>query len=129
MPVEVAMLGWAALVLVAQFALMAVAVNVQLGAAYTSGPRDEKREPTGMAGRLYRAFNNMIEALVLFTVAVVVVTLGDAATPATALAAQVFVAARVVYIPAYASGIPLVRSIVWGVGFFATVFMLVQALL
>jgi len=129
MPAEVAILGWAGLVLVAQFVLMAVAVNLQLGPAYTGGPRDERREPAGMAGRLYRAFNNMIEAMVFFTVAVVVVTLGNAATPATALAAKVFLAARVAYVPAYASGIPLLRSGIWAAGFFATTFMLVQALL
>ncbi len=129
MPTEVAILGWAGLLLVAQFVLMAVAVNLQLGPAYTSGPRDERREPTGMPGRLYRAYNNMIEAVVFFTVAVVVVTLGEATTPATALAAQVFLAARVAYVPAYASGIPMLRSVVWAAGFFACVFMLVQALL
>jgi len=129
MPTEVAILGWAALLLAVQFLIMAVATNLQLGTAYTSGPRDERLEPTGMAGRLYRAFNNMGEALMFFAVAVVVVTLGNAATSATALAAQAFLVARIAYIPAYASGIPLLRSVIWAVGFFATVFMLVQALL
>ena len=129
MPVEVTMLAWAGLLLVMQFVLMAVFTNLQLGVAYTSGPRDEKREPTGMAGRLNRAFNNTIEALIFFTIAVVVVTLGGAASPATAIAAKVFLVARVAYVPAYASGIPMLRSLVWGVGFAATVYMIVQALL
>ena len=129
MAVEVAILAWAALLLVVQFILMAVSVNLQLGTGYTAGPRDQRQEPSGMAGRLYRAFNNMIEALVLFAVAVVVVTLGGAATPATALAAKVFLVARVAYVPAYASGIPYLRSVIWGAGFLATVFMIVHALL
>lgn len=129
MPVEVTILTWAGLLLVAQFVLMAAFTNLQLGVAYTSGPRDEKQEPSGMAGRLYRAFNNMLEALMFFTVAVVVVTLGGVASPATAMAAKVFLVARVVYLPAYASGIPMLRSLVWGVGFAATVYMIVQALL
>lgn len=123
------MLGWAGVILMAQFALMAVAVNLQLGPKYTGGPRDERREPSGKAGRLYRAFNNMIEALVFFTLAVVVVTLGDASTRATEIAAMAFVAARVLYVPAYVVAIGLLRSIIWGVGFFATAFMVVQALL
>jgi uncharacterized MAPEG superfamily protein len=129
MPIEVSMLAWAALLLVVQFVLMAVAVNMQVGPAWTSGPRDEPRELSGMAGRLKRAFDNMLEGILLFTVAVVVVTLGDAATAQTALAAKVFVIARIAYIPAYASGIPLLRSVIWGIGFFACVFMIVQALL
>ncbi len=129
MPVEVQMLGWAGVILMVQFAAMAVAVNLQLGPAYTGGPRDERREPTGAAGRLHRAFNNMIEALVFFTLAVVVVTLGEASTRATEIAAMVFVAARVLYVPAYVVAIGLLRSAIWGVGFFATAYMIVQALL
>lgn len=129
MTTEITILAWAALLLVAQFVLMAVAVNLQVGPAWTSGPRDEPRTLNGMAGRLHRAFNNMLEGLMLFTVAVVVVTLGDAATPGTALAAKIFLAARIAYIPAYASGIPLLRSIIWGAGFFATVYMIAQALI
>ena len=129
MPTEVAMLGWAGLVLVAQFLIMAVALNLQLGPVYTTGPRDERREVTGLAGRVQRAFTNMLEALVFFTLAVVVVTLGNAATPGTALAAKIFVVARVAYVPAYASGIPLLRSVVWGIGFFATTFMVAQAVI
>lgn len=129
MPVEVAMLAWAAMILFAQFVLMAVAVNMQLGPKWTSGPRDEPRELSGMAGRLKRAFDNMLEGVLIFTVAVVVVTLGDAATAQTALAAKIFVIARIAYVPAYASGVPLLRSVIWGVGFFACVFMVGQAVL
>ena len=129
MPIEVAVLGWAAVLLALQFVLMASANTLQLGLAYTSGPRDERREPTGMAGRLSRAFDNMIVALMFFSVAVVVVTLGNAASSATALAAKCFLGARIAYIPAYVSGIPLLRSVIWIVGFFATLFMVLQALL
>lgn len=129
MPIEVTILAWAGVLLILQFGVMALYTNLELGAAYTTGPRDERREPTGMAGRLYRAFNNMIEALVFFTLAVVVVTLGGVASPATALAAKIFLVARIAYIPAYACGIPLLRSVVWGVGFVATTFMVLQALL
>jgi len=129
MPFEVTILAWAGLVLVGQFVLMAVAVNSQLGTAYSGGPRDERREPTGIPGRLHRAMHNMLEALVFFTLAVVVVTLGEAATSTTAIAATVFLVARIAYVPAYVSGIPMLRSMIWLTGFLATAFMVVQALL
>ncbi len=129
MPTEVTILAWAGVVLVAQFVLMAISVNNQLGTAYSGGPRDERREPTGIPGRLHRALHNMFEAVAFFTLAVVVVTLGDAATPATALAAKVFLCARIAYVPAYVSGIPMLRSMIWITGFLATAFMVVQALL
>ena len=42
--------------------------------------------------------------------------------------AWVYLGARVLYVPAYASGVYLVRSLIWTVGFGATVVMLLAAL-
>jgi uncharacterized MAPEG superfamily protein len=81
-----------------------------------------------MAGRLTRAMDNHFEALILFTIAVVVVVLGDASTPATAAAAWIYLVARILYVPAYASGVYLLRSLIWMVGFVATLVMLLAAL-
>lgn len=70
--------GFAALLPFAQFVLMAVPVNMQLGTAYTGGNRDEEKRATGVAGRMKRALDNHFEGLILFTIAVLVVVLGDA---------------------------------------------------
>jgi len=129
MPVELKILGYAALLQFVQFVLMAVPVNRQLGTEYTGGNRDEQKQPTGMAGRLTRAMDNHFEALILFTIAVVVVVLGEASTPVTVAAAWIYLVARILYVPAYASGVFLVRSLIWTVGFVATLVMLVSALL
>ncbi len=129
MPLEVEVLGWATLLAVVQLFLYAVPANLQLGVSYTAGPRDERRELTGAAARLQRAFLNHVEGLVLFTAAVVVVVLGDAASPVTGACAIAYLAARVAYVPAYALGVPYLRSAIWAVGFLATVLMVVLALL
>lgn len=128
MPVELKVLGYAALLQFIQFVLMAVPVNKQLGTAYTGGNRDEQKQPWGVAGRLKRALDNHFEGLILFTIAVVVVVLGNASTPATESAAWTYLVARILYVPAYASGVFLVRSLIWTVGFFATLVMLLAAL-
>ena len=129
MAVELQVLGWAVLLAAVQLVLYAVPANLQLGPDYTAGPRDERRELTGVAGRLHRAFLNHVEGLVLFTGAVVVVVVGHASTPATEAGAATYLAARVLYVPAYAGGIPYLRSAIWAVGFGATLSMLVAALL
>ena len=129
MPTELTVLALAALLQVVQFALMAVPLNIQLGPDYTAGPRDHPPEMSGVGGRLYRAFNNHFEALTLFTIAVVVVTLGEQSSGVTRACAWVYLVARVAYIPAYAIGVPYLRSAIWSVGFFATVIMIVAALL
>jgi len=128
MPVELKILGYAALLQFVQYIVMAVPVNLQLGVAYTGGNRDEQRQVTGVAGRLKRALENHFEGLVLFTIAVLVVTLGGASSPLTEACAWAYLWARVLYVPAYASGVFLVRSLIWSVGFIATAVMLIAAL-
>ncbi len=129
MPVEIQVLAYAGLLQFFQIVLMAVPVNVQLGPAYTAGPRDEERKPSGIPGRLKRAVDNHFEGLARFTVAVVVVVLGDATSALTAQCAWAYLIARILYIPAYAVGIYLVRTLIWAVGFFATLVMLLAAVL
>ena len=128
MPVELKVLGYAALLQIVQFVLMAVPVNLQLGVAYTGGHRDEQLQATGVPGRLKRALENHFEGLILFTIAVLVVVLGEASSALTEKCAWVYLWARILYVPAYASGVYGVRSLIWGVGFVATAVMLIVAL-
>lgn len=129
MTVELKVLALAGLLQVIQYVLMAVPVNLQLGTKYTGGNRDEPRVATGMAGRMKRALDNHFEGLIMFTIAVVVVTLGGRSSALTEYCAWAYLAARVLYVPAYASGIPLLRSAIWSVSFIAIAIMLVVALL
>lgn len=126
---ELTALGYAFLLQAVQFALMAVPLNLQMGPRATAGPRDQMAEPQGVPGRLYRAFNNHFEALILFTIAVVLVTLGDQSSPVTRSCAWTYLVARILYVPAYASGILYLRSAIWAVGFFATLVMVLAALI
>ena len=129
MPVELKVLGYAALLQFVQFILMAIPVNLQLGVEYTGGNRDEQQQPTGVPGRLKRALDNHFEGLILFTIAVLVVVLGDAGSQLTEYCAWTYLWARILYVPAYAWGVFLVRSLIWSVGFVATAIMLVAALI
>jgi uncharacterized MAPEG superfamily protein len=129
MPVELKVLGYAALLQLVQFIVMAIPVNLQLGVAYTGGNRDVQRQAIGVAGRLKRALDNHFEGLILFTIAVLVVVHGEASSPLTESSAWAYLWARILYVPAYASGIYLVRSLIWNVGFVATAIMLIAALL
>lgn len=128
---ELTALALAALLQVAQFVLFAVPANRELGVDYTSGPRDRPpaRPLSAVTGRLQRALNNHFEGLILFTIAVVVVTLADQSSPLTRAAAWTYLAARLLYIPAYALGWRPWRSAIWFAGFLATVTMLVAALI
>ena len=82
-----------------------------------------------LTGRLQRALNNHFESLILFTIAVVVVTLGNQSTPTTQNAAYIYLVARILYVPAYALGWKPWRSAIWAIGFFATFTMITASLI
>lgn len=133
---ELTVLALAALWQVIQITLMAIPANLELGTAKTLSPRDPERLKTPLmdqvsprTGRLHRAMNNHFEGLILFTVAVVVVTLGEASSPLTTTCAWIYLAARIVYVPAYAFGWVPWRSVFWAVGLCATVIMLLTTLI
>ncbi|SFS97561.1 Uncharacterized conserved protein, MAPEG superfamily [Sulfitobacter marinus] len=127
---ELTVLILAALLQVVTFAIYAIPANLELGMGYTLSARD--REPTRQmserTARLGRALNNMFEALILFGIAALVIQTTNQSTPDTAALAWVSLAARIAYIPAYAYGLCPGRSLIWAVGFGATVLMLIAAL-
>ncbi|MBR9766183.1 MAG: MAPEG family protein [Rhodobacteraceae bacterium] len=135
LPTEVTVLALAGLLQVAQIALMSVTANLELDRGKTLGPRDPGRlgkplmeQVSPRTGRIFRAMDNHFEALILFTIAVAVVTLGQAASPLTATCAWIYLGARILYVPAYAFGWVPWRSLLWLTGLAATTLMILAAL-
>ncbi len=133
---ELTALALAGLLQGVQYALMAIPANLELGVGKTLSPRDPDRlgkplieQVSPRTGRLFRALNNHFEGLILFTLAVVVVTLSNQSTPFTQTCAWTYLAARVLYVPAYAFGLVPWRSLIWFVGFLATMAMIAAALI
>tara|TARA_R110002124_G_scaffold250673_1_gene415824 strand:- start:2858 stop:3325 length:468 start_codon:yes stop_codon:yes gene_type:complete len=133
---ELLTLTLAALLQVVQFGLMSVSANLDVGPARTLSARDPQRLGKPLAemlspkpGRLYRAFNNHFEGLILFTIATLVITLTDQSTATTQAAAWTYLFARMLYIPAYYFGLAPWRSLIWFAGFLATVTLLIAALI
>lgn len=72
------------------------------------------------AERAKMAHYNAIENLAVFAPIVIVAAMLGAGTPATALAAKVYVAARLVHYVVYAAGITVVRTLAFVTGVAAT---------
>ena len=129
MTTELTVLALAAVLQALQFLAYSVAANLQIGTKKALGPRDQKIELTGKTGRLQRALNNHFEALILLTIAVVVITLADKGTGFSAACAWVYLIARILYVPAYYFGLSPWRTVVWFAGFLSTVLMILSALI
>ena len=118
---ELSLLALYGLVVAFTILLQTTGALGQLGMGYLLSARDEPRKVVGITARLERALANSVVAMTLFAPAVLILAAGDKFTPSTLQAAQVFVVARLIYIPAYAFGIAGLRTLVWLVGFVATI--------
>jgi len=87
------------------------------------GGRDNPPPMPPIGGRLDRALKNMFEALVVFLPLALLIEIKGLAEGAAITGAMVFFWARVVYVPAYASGIPGLRTAVWTIGHAGLVMM------
>lgn len=115
MTIELWILLWAAVLGLVHILAAAGAVTRETGSAYNVGPRDEPFTlKTRIAGRLTRAQANFFETFPLFAAAVLVAAVAGETGGHAALGAWIYLIARIVYLPLYALGIPVVRSIVWG---------------
>lgn len=129
MPIELAVLAWGCLLgLVHIFAAVHVKTR-QYGARWNMGARDETLPPLNpLAGRLARAQANYFETFPLVAVAILVDHAAGLFDEKTALGACLWLGARIVYLPLYAAGVPMLRTLVFGVSIAGLVMLLWPAL-
>jgi len=129
MSIELQMLVWSMVLGIVYILVAATASAMRRGGRWAAGSRDEPGAPlTGVAGRLDRARGNFLETFPFFAAAVLAVAALNRYRDMTALGAQLYFWGRLIYLPLYASGIYLVRSIAWFVAT-AGIAMLLVALL
>ena len=129
MSVELTVLAWGCvLALVHVFAAVRVKTR-QYGTRWNVGARDEAvAPPEPLVGRLARAQANYFETFPVMAAAILIVTLASLETRWTAIGAIVWLAARVVYLPLYALGVPVVRTLVFTVSVIGILMVLWPAL-
>src|ERR1044072_6527392 len=116
MPVEIRIAALGAVLLAVHIVIATQAKNMQYGVKWNIGPRDDAlAPPTPVTGRLIRAQANFLETFPIAIVALLGVVLANRTSGSTALGGWIWLGARLVYIPLYAAGVPVIRTIVWGI--------------
>lgn len=129
MTAELMILGWTLVLALVQVGLPSALRNSETGIVYNMGPRDSAGPPVRpITARLQRAQANLFETLPIFAAAVLIAHVSGRTDATTLLGAQLYLGARVLYVPLYAAGIPVVRSIVWGVSLVGLI-MVIKAIL
>ncbi len=86
------------------------------GLQLSLGNREAMPDASAVAGRAERAANNTKENFILFAALGLAAAAAGVNAPRVELGAQIFVIARLLYVPIYIAGIPYLRTAVWAVG-------------
>ena len=124
------MLALAVVLGLVQIVAASHAASLQRGYRWTAGPRDEPTPPLrGVAGRLDRALRNFLETFPLFAAVVLAAHVSETHNALTEWGSRLYLWGRVAYVPLYAAGVPLVRSLVWNVATVGIMLFVVALLL
>lgn len=130
MTLELTCLALAGLLWAAQLAHLALRANLEIGSRYFLSPRDtDPPQPLSPGtARLKRAYQNHHEALLLFGIAVTVLTLAGKESTLTSALAIAYLLARFLFVPAYLGGWSPWRSVFFGIGYLCSILLLLLAL-
>ncbi|SFR81494.1 MAPEG family protein [Sphingomonas jatrophae] len=129
MRIELVLLGWALVLALVHIFVAGHFKTRQYGAKWNTGARDEVLPaPQPLVGRLMRAQANYYETLPIFIGAVLAATVANRLDGTTALGAHIWFWGRVIYLPLYAAGVPVVRSIVFIISLVGLVMILYRLL-
>jgi uncharacterized MAPEG superfamily protein len=128
--IELKLLGAVLILAIVNLLWAAQARTAQYGKDWNMGARDEAMPPLDpLPGRLLRAQANLAETLPLFAAAVLAAGVAGRFGTWTAAGSWLYAAARFVYLPLYAMGVPVVRTLVWMVSLLGLVAVIFGLLL
>ena len=114
MPVEIRILALGAVLLFIHIFVATRFKTQQYGRQWNVGARDETLPPPNpMTGRTMRAQANFQETFPIAIVALLGVVAADRTNDWTALGGWIWFGARVIYLPLYMAGVPVVRTITY----------------
>src|SRR5918996_6358521 len=117
MPIELKILALGALLLFVHIFTATRFKTAQYGRKWNIGTRDEALpEPNPVSGRTMRAQANFLETLPIAIIALLGVVVAGKTSAVTALGGWIWLGARVVYLPLYAAGVPVIRTVMWTIG-------------
>jgi uncharacterized MAPEG superfamily protein len=116
MPIELKIVAFGAILLFIHIFAAIRAKTAQYGRKWNVGARDEALpEVNAATGRLMRAQANFQETFPIAVVALLGVVIAGRTSQWTALGGWIWLGARIVYLPLYFVGVPIIRTIVWTV--------------
>jgi uncharacterized MAPEG superfamily protein len=128
-PLELKLLGWSVVLVLLHIILQAASSSSELGLPYAMSSRDEGRQPRSLyAGRTSRALRNLLETYPVFVGLALALVISGKAGGVGEIGAEIYLAARVLYLIVYAAGVSVVRTLLWAASILGLIMMLVRLL-
>lgn len=129
MNIELLCLGWGVVLGLVHIILASHFRTKELGVKWNMSARDSELPPPSLlVGRLSRAQANFFETFPLFAAAILVAAVSQSLSVYTHWGALIYIIARVIYLPLYAYGIPIFRTLVWLISIFGLLLVLLPVL-
>jgi uncharacterized MAPEG superfamily protein len=128
MTIELKLLVWTVALSFAQMLLAVAGATQEVGLEELASNREYMPRLTGWAERARKAHLNILENLALFAPLVLVAQIAGRTNETTALGAEIFFGARLVYAFVFAAGIPYLRTLVWTVSVIGLILIFSQLL-
>lgn len=125
---ELTYLLYAVILLIAHIVVQATLSDLSKGLGWALGPQDTPRDQHVIADRVQRALKNYLETFPAFIALALLLHVTEGGTSLSATGAALYFWARVAYVPAFASGIPLTRSAAWFASIGGLILMIITAL-
>jgi uncharacterized MAPEG superfamily protein len=114
----------AALLGLVHIVLASHSASRQRGYRWSAGARDELVTPlSGIAGRLARANSNFLETFPFFAAGALAIVATGAGSAWSKWGVMLYIGGRIAYLPLYAFGVFVARSIAWNVAIAGTIAM------
>lgn len=111
MPRELMVLAWGCVLALVHIFAAAHVKTRQYGTKWNMGARDEELPPPSpLTGRLMRAQANYFETFPVMAAAILLLLLAGRSDHWSAVGSVLWLGCRVLYLPVYALGIPMLRS-------------------
>ena len=114
MRIELTLLGGTLILALFQIFIAGYLRTRQYGKSWNVGARDAHMPPLDpLPARMLRAQANLFETLPLFIGAVLACAVVNRFSLKSEIGAHLYFWGRLIYVPLYASGVPVIRTIVW----------------
>ena len=123
---EISMIGWSVVLLLVHIVAQTLFLAKDAGLPFALSSRDDAKPVSAPTERLTKGLRNFLETYAAFIGLALALAVTGKTGGLGASGALVWFWARVVYVPVFAAGIPVVRTLVWTVSIIGLIMMLIQ---